>query len=200
MTNIQFETAFQVFTDIYGLPKWEEAPKEGQNKEKIIETWCNELKGYTVEQVKEACFKVIRWGKIKTFPTLSHLLAQLSEVKQENVCVSEREKIISLANELGQKYGRESRKHYLEQCGVKDAPKLPAHLYPEEKYFLTLEEERKLNRKNIELFKFLKSRGYSGLLELRGKGREVYDKILSEFNEYYREYFEEDSSNSIMAA
>lgn len=83
--NNQTDTAIKIFTDLYGLPKWLKDEKEGQDSEKMIELWDNELKDYTPEQVKVACYRVAKYKKSNTFPSLSHILAELvDEDKQEN--------------------------------------------------------------------------------------------------------------------
>lgn len=75
--NNQTDTAIKIFTDLYGLPKWLKDEKEGQDSEKMIELWDNELKDYTPEQVKVACYRVAKYKKSNTFPSLSHILAEL---------------------------------------------------------------------------------------------------------------------------
>lgn len=83
--NNQTDIAIKIFTDLYGLPKWLKDEKEGQDSEKMIELWDNELKDYTPEQVKVACYRVAKYKKSNTFPSLSHILAELvDEDKQEN--------------------------------------------------------------------------------------------------------------------
>ena len=81
--NIQFETAFQIFTDIYGMPNWEVKPKEGQDRDEIIRSWCEALKPYTVAEVKTAAYKVVKFGKVRSFPTLSHILSELDTFHRE---------------------------------------------------------------------------------------------------------------------
>lgn len=75
--SVQFEEAFNRFVDVYGLPAWEEKPKSGQSREEIVRMWEDELKRFTVEQVRSACYRVIRFKKNMSFPTISHLMAQL---------------------------------------------------------------------------------------------------------------------------
>lgn len=83
--NIQTETAINIFNDIYGYPKWQKETKDGQSYDEIIKLWDGELKGYTVQQIKTACYHIIKYRKNMTYPTLSHLLAELvDEEKEEN--------------------------------------------------------------------------------------------------------------------
>lgn len=77
--NEQFNTAFAILTDFYGEPKWNTDPKSGQDPSKIIEKWCDELKGYTVEQIRQACAWITRKRRVMTFPTLDVLLCELSD-------------------------------------------------------------------------------------------------------------------------
>ena len=75
--SLQFEVAFSTLVDFYGEPKWEENPKVGQSREQIIKIWESELKDYSESQVREACYKLFRFRKAMTFPTISHLKAML---------------------------------------------------------------------------------------------------------------------------
>ena len=79
----QFEEAMRIFTDIYGFPKWEKETKDGQSREAIVALWDRELKEYTVQDVKEACYRIIRYRKTMTFPTISHLMSELVENKKK---------------------------------------------------------------------------------------------------------------------
>lgn len=80
----QTETAMQIFSDVYGYPNWEVKTKDGQNVQEIIKIWENELKEYTPEQVKQACYRVVKYRKSQTFPTISHLMAELCD-QEKNV-------------------------------------------------------------------------------------------------------------------
>lgn len=77
--NEQFETAYNIFKDFYGEPKWMIDPKEGQNPKAIIDQWCSGLKGYTVEQIRQACAWITRKRRVMTFPSLDILLCELSD-------------------------------------------------------------------------------------------------------------------------
>ena len=81
--NEQFNAAFAIFTDFYGEPKWNTDPKSGQSPAKIIEKWCEELKGYTIEQIRQACAWVTRKRRVMTFPTLDVLLCELSDKEKQ---------------------------------------------------------------------------------------------------------------------
>lgn len=76
----QTKQALKIFTDIYGYPKWE---KDGQNKEEILSMWDDELKPYSVEQVKKACFHLCKYRKVMTFPTISHLMSELCDEEKD---------------------------------------------------------------------------------------------------------------------
>jgi len=78
----QYEVAVKIFSDIYGYPKWETKTKEGQNIQEIIKLWDAELCHYSVEQVRDACYRIVKYRKAQTFPTLSHILAELVEEKK----------------------------------------------------------------------------------------------------------------------
>lgn len=82
--NKQFETAYNIFKDYYGSPKWELDPKEGQRPDVIIRQWCEALEPYTVDQIRQACCWLTRKRRVMTFPSLDTLLAELSGSEQEN--------------------------------------------------------------------------------------------------------------------
>lgn len=90
--NAQFETAFNIFRDFYGEPRWITEPKDGQNPDTIIDRWCEELKNYTIEQIRQACAWITRKRRVMTFPTLDVLLCELSDKEKasnsENVVQS----------------------------------------------------------------------------------------------------------------
>jgi len=79
----QFEEAMRIFTDIYGYPKWEKEAKDGQSRDAIVSLWDRELREYTVQDVKEACYRLIRYRKTMTFPTISHLMSELIDKQKE---------------------------------------------------------------------------------------------------------------------
>ena len=81
--NKQFETAYNIFRDFYGEPKWNENPKTGQSPDAIMEKWCEELKGYSVDQIRQACAWITRKRRVMTFPTLDVLLCELSDKEKE---------------------------------------------------------------------------------------------------------------------
>ncbi len=82
--NEQFDTAYKIFVDFYGEPKWMVNPKEGQNTKAIIDQWCNELKGYTVDQIRQACAWITRKRRVMTFPSLDLLLCELSDKEKDS--------------------------------------------------------------------------------------------------------------------
>jgi len=81
--NEQSRTAFNIFTDFYGEPKWMKDPKDGQNPETIIQQWSDELKGYTIDQIRQACAWITRKRRVMTFPTLDVLLCELSDKERD---------------------------------------------------------------------------------------------------------------------
>jgi hypothetical protein len=87
--NKQTQTALEIFTDIYGSPKWMTNEKEGQDSKKIIEMWDSELKEYSIDQIKKACYTIIKYRRAMTFPTLSHVIAELHDVEKERNADSE---------------------------------------------------------------------------------------------------------------
>lgn len=94
---MQYEIAFKIFSDVYGYPAWETKTKEGQNAQEIIKIWEEELKKYKPEQVKQACYRVVKYRKAQTFPTISHLMAELCE---EEKVVDEKDKEKRVLREL----------------------------------------------------------------------------------------------------
>lgn len=94
--NKQFETAFAIFRDFYGEPKWNTDPKDGQDPEKIIEKWCEELKGYSVDQIRQACAWITRKRRVMTFPTLDVLLCELSDKEKTINEGNERDKTLKM--------------------------------------------------------------------------------------------------------
>jgi len=91
----QTETAMKIFTDIYGMPKWEKEEKDGQDYNEIIALWDNELKCYSVDQVRQASYRVVKYRKSMTFPTISHLLSELCDTEKEEEKGDEVQKCLS---------------------------------------------------------------------------------------------------------
>lgn len=69
-----FDIAIKRLTDLYGNPNWF---KDGQDIDEIKKVWESELNGYTEEQIKEACYKLFRFRKAMTFPTISQVMSML---------------------------------------------------------------------------------------------------------------------------
>lgn len=133
--TLQFETAFDFFVDIYGFPSWEDNLKPGQSKEKIIAIWEKELFGYSCQQIKEACMRVVKYKKSMTFPTISLLMTELYNEKKEAAEEERRKKILEdaenrrraeeekrLAEEAEKKRKQETEEkrylHWVWKCGV----------------------------------------------------------------------------------
>lgn len=76
---------FEILYDLYGEPVWLNKPKDGQEPEKIIEQWINELGDYSETQLKQACYNLFKYKKVATFPKLAHILAELSDQQKECV-------------------------------------------------------------------------------------------------------------------
>lgn len=85
MSN-QTEVAMKIFSDVYGYPNWEVKAKEGQNALEIMKIWEEELRQYTPEQVKLACYRVVKYRKAQSFPTISHLMAELVDEEKKEDC------------------------------------------------------------------------------------------------------------------
>lgn len=68
------DIAINTFIELYGVPHWE---KEGQSIDEIKKLWEKELNDYSEEQIKTACYKLFRFRKTMTFPTISQLMAML---------------------------------------------------------------------------------------------------------------------------
>lgn len=105
--SLQTEVAMKILSDVYGYPSWETKTREGQNAQEIIKIWESELKCYTVEQVKQACYRLFKYRKTQTFPTISHLMAELcdqekSERKEDSAqkCLKELIQHKPLLNDL----------------------------------------------------------------------------------------------------
>ena len=97
--NKQFETAYNIFKDFYGTPKWELDPKDGQRPDVIIKQWCDALAPYSVEQVRQACGWLTRKRRVMSFPMLDSLLAELSDKSPEaNVELSQGEEAMFCYN------------------------------------------------------------------------------------------------------
>lgn len=90
----QTETAMKIFSDVYGYPVWEVKAKEGQNALEIMKIWEDELKKYTPEQVKQACYRVVKYRKAQTFPTISHLMAELCEEEKVVDTTDEQKRVL----------------------------------------------------------------------------------------------------------
>ena len=121
MTNIQFETAFDILSNYYGLPNWEVKPKEGQSRDEIVKVWCDELKGYTVDQVKEACYWLTRKKKTMTFPSINVLMNELFSAKKENNPNEEAGRVYRMIRErqnYDEKYKICAQRAVYDVCGV----------------------------------------------------------------------------------
>lgn len=76
--------AFGIFVDIYGNPSFITKPKAGQSQEEVFAVWDKELENYSEIQIKDACYRIVKYKKSMTFPTISHILAELvGEEKEE---------------------------------------------------------------------------------------------------------------------
>ena len=81
--SLQTKTVLKIFADIYGIPSWQKNPKDGQDVSKIIKLWNETLHGYSLAQVEEAAFRIVRQQKSMRFPTISHVRAQLFDKSKE---------------------------------------------------------------------------------------------------------------------
>lgn len=91
MTNTQFNVAMDILTSYYGMPQWDLNPREGQDRDKIAKTWCDELGKYSVAQIQEACYWLTRKKKTMTFPSLPVLLNELFSKEPEVLSADDRE-------------------------------------------------------------------------------------------------------------
>lgn len=179
--NLQFEAAFQILVAIYGMPAWDVKPKEGQNRDEIIRLWCEELKSYTTDQIKTACYWLVRKRRSMTFPTIHHLKAELVCYDNENNKSNERERVIQLAQEAGRRFGKEAYRHMLNEFCITDAPAFNDF---EKKELKDMDDD--LKKRNLLMFEFLKSQGYSGLIALIEQGRDTYNRVMNDFEEFYK--------------
>lgn len=81
--NEQTQKAINTLIELYGQAPWMTNPKSGQVYEKIIEQWDDSLKDYAPEQVVAACRRVWKY-RLKTFPQLGHILAELTDIEPKN--------------------------------------------------------------------------------------------------------------------
>ena len=81
--SLQTKTVLKIFADIYGIPSWQKNPRDGQDVAKIIKLWNDTLHGYSINQVEEAAFLIVRSQKSMRFPTVSHMRAQLFDKSKE---------------------------------------------------------------------------------------------------------------------
>ena len=94
--NEQTETAMHILSDIYGYPKWETNTKDGQSADEIMKLWADELGHYSVEQVKQACYRLAKYRKAMTFPTISHLMAELCDEEKEKDTENEPQRVLKV--------------------------------------------------------------------------------------------------------
>lgn len=73
------KSMIKVLSDLYGAPQWLTKPKDGQEAETVFNEWVDEFGDYDEYDLKQACRRHYRWNKGKTFPTISHIAAQLTE-------------------------------------------------------------------------------------------------------------------------
>lgn len=92
--NEQTSMAMRILSDIYGYPQWEKNTKDGQNADEIIKLWSDELGHYTTEQVKQACYRLAKYRKAMTFPTISHLMAELCDEEKEKDTETEPQRVL----------------------------------------------------------------------------------------------------------
>ena len=92
--NVQFETAYAILRDFYGEPQWLENPKAGQSTDAIIEKWCEELKGYSIDQIRQACAWLTRKRRVMSFPSLDVLLCELSDKEKTEDSSNESQRVL----------------------------------------------------------------------------------------------------------
>ena len=189
--NEQFELAIRIFSDIYGTPKWEDNPKEGQSIDAITQMWCSELKNYTLDQVREACYWLVRKRKTMTFPTISHLMAEL--VGQERTEKSETPDQL-YKNLLAGKFDcaqTDDEKRRICRAAVYKITGfcVDGYIPPAPKNELSADEIEQENQKYDEMEKFLTQRGFKGMSDLIARGGiNKYRQVMSDFREYYAKW------------
>jgi len=187
--NIQFEAVFKIFVDIYGVPPWEAKPKEGQNREEIISLWCDELKGYTIDQVKRAAYSVAKFKKSSSFPTISHLMAELVNEKREACSAPEAVYRELLASKFEtDKTNDEKRRICQEAIYATHGICVDGYIPPAKKADEETDAEADSARWR-EQEKFLRSMGYAGITGLVRCGLGEYRKVIGQFRDYYAAEF-----------
>ncbi len=81
----QFDEALSRLAEVYGMPNWMNNPKDGQDTDAVRKVWEVELSPYSPEQVKEACYRVIRWRKAQNFPAISELMGYLVDEEKKGL-------------------------------------------------------------------------------------------------------------------
>ena len=172
--NIQTETAIKIFTDLYGEPIWINNPKENQEPAKIIKLWDEELSGYTVEQVKQACYKVAKRKRSMTFPTINHIMVELAyEEKENQQDIGTSEATISLLKRNG----------YSDEVIDRVVFRLHNIHYKQEKpnEYVDTEKQRKINQIRS---KFFENYGYKDIYKLILNNNQKYFEISKKWKEF----------------
>ena len=97
MTTLQTMAAIEEFSARYGEPYWTE-----EKQEKILADWDCVLKNYGEMDVRTACGTLCQFGKLKTFPTIGHLAAELKKNYQPVSLNAKEEKRNPFMDELDQ--------------------------------------------------------------------------------------------------
>lgn len=80
----KYNLVTDILTELYGSPKWELEKKEGQSKIKVMNEWDKALSGYADDQLQNACYRIFKFKKSSSYPSLSHLLSELVDEKPED--------------------------------------------------------------------------------------------------------------------
>ena len=97
MTTMQTMAAIEEFSARFGEPYWAE-----DKQEKILADWDCVLKNYSEIDVRTACGALSQFGKLKTFPTIGHLAAELKKNYQPISSSDSCEKRSPFMDELAQ--------------------------------------------------------------------------------------------------
>lgn len=97
MTTMQTMAAIEEFSARFGEPYWAE-----DKQEKILADWDCVLKNYNEMDVRTACGALSQFGKLKTFPTIGHLAAELKKNYQPISSNDNSEKRSPFMDELAQ--------------------------------------------------------------------------------------------------
>lgn len=80
----KYNLVTEILTELYGSPKWELDKKEGQSRIKVMNEWEKALCNYSEDQLRTVCYRIFKFKKSGSYPTLSHLLSELVDENPED--------------------------------------------------------------------------------------------------------------------